>query len=121
MSGRVAEACWWVLAGVGLVGTWTFNLLSITAGRNYLGDWLGSGPSVNSLVVDVLVVLLACWVFMLVEARRIGIRRVWIYLVLALVVALAFALPLFLAVRERRIRALRSGRDGTPESVGRRS
>ncbi|WP_199539111.1 DUF2834 domain-containing protein [Desertihabitans brevis] len=107
MTGRAAEVLWFVLAGVGLVGTWTFNVLSIAAGRDYLGDWLGSGPSVSSLVVDVVVVLLACWVLMLVEARRLGIRHVWVYLVLAPVVALAFALPLFLAVRERRLRELR--------------
>ena len=92
-----------VLAIVGLAGTWTFNLFAIAARRDYLGDWLGSGPAVLSLTVDVLVAAVAAAVFMVVEARRVGMRRVWIYLVLIPVVALAFALPLFLAMRERRL------------------
>jgi hypothetical protein len=94
-----------VLAAIGLAGTWTFNIAAIVAGRDYLGDWVGSGPAVASLVVDVLVAAVAAAVFMVVEARRLGMRRVWIYLLLIPVVALAFALPLFLAMRERHLAA----------------
>lgn len=115
--GRLAGV-YLALAVVGLIGTWTFNVISVLAGRDYLGDWLGSGPSVSSLLVDVLVVLVAAWVLMLVEARRLGIRRVWLYLVLAPVVAVAFALPLFLAVRERRLAQLEAGPEPTGGRVG---
>lgn len=90
-----------VLAVVGLIGTWTFNVLAIVDHRDYVGDWVGSGPAVLSLTVDVLLAAVASAVFMVIESRRIGMRRVWIYLVLIPLVALAFALPLFLAMRER--------------------
>lgn len=92
-----------VLALVGLIGTWTFNVFAIAAHRDYLGDWIGSGPAVLSLTIDVLVAATASAVFMVIESRRIGMRRVWVYIVLIPLVALAFALPLFLAMRERHL------------------
>ncbi|RWZ52861.1 DUF2834 domain-containing protein [Labedella phragmitis] len=90
-----------VLAGVGFVGTWTYNVIAILESRDYLGDWFGSGPSVSSLTTDLLVVAVAAVVFMIVEGRRLRMRRVWLYLLAIPFVALAFALPLFLAFRER--------------------
>lgn len=100
-----------VLAILGLIGTWTFNVLAIAARRDYVGDWIGSGPAVLSLTIDVLVAATASAVFMVVESRRIGMRRVWVYIVLIPLVALAFALPLFLAMRERRLTAREAERD----------
>lgn len=90
-----------VLAGVGLVGTWTYNVIAIVERRDYLGDWFGSGPSVSSLTTDLLVVAIAAVIFMIVEGRRLGMRRVWLFLLAVPLVALAFAFPLFLAFRER--------------------
>ena len=97
------------LALAGLIGTWTFNILAVVQRHDYLGDWLNSGPAVASLVVDVLVAAIATAVFMVLEGRRLGMRAVWVYVLLIPFVALAFALPLFLAMRERRVRTLRGG------------
>lgn len=90
-----------VLAALGLVGTWAFNVAAIVQHRDYVGDWLQSGPAVSSLTVDVLIAAVAAIAFMVFESRRLGMRRVWVYIVLIPLVALAFALPLFLAMRER--------------------
>jgi len=38
-----------------------------------------------------------------IEARRIGMKKVWVYLLLSGVTALAFTFPLFLAMRERHL------------------
>ena len=46
---------------------------------------------------------IAAVVFMIVEAKRVGLRRVWLYVVLSGVTAMAFTFPLFLAMRERRL------------------
>ena len=46
---------------------------------------------------------LAALVFMVVEARRTGVRFVWIYVVLSFVVAVSVTFPLFLLARERRL------------------
>lgn len=100
-----------VLALVGLVGTWSFNLAAIAQRRDYVGDWLQSGPAVLSLTVDVLIAAVAVVAFMVIESRRLGMRRVWVYVVLIPLVALASALPLFLAMRER---TLAGRRDAAP-------
>lgn len=99
------ELLYLVLAAVGLVGTWTYNVIAILERRDYLGDWVLSGPSVSSLFTDLLVVAVAAVIFMIVEARRLRIRRVWLFLLAVPLIALAFAFPLFLAFRERAIAA----------------
>jgi len=95
------------LSVAGLIGTWTYNILSISQARDYLGDWTGSGPSVSSLTVDLLVTAVAGSILIVVEARRLGMKRAWLYVVLAVVLAFAFSFPLFLAMRERRLEAKR--------------
>ena len=48
--------------------------------------------------------------FIVVEARRLGMKRAWLYIVLSLVTAFAFTFPLFLAMRERRLRSVAADR-----------
>jgi len=95
-----------VLSALGLVGTWTFNVLSIVQLRDFVGDWVGSGPAVSSLTIDLLVTAVAGSVFMVLEARRLGMRHVWIYLVLSAITAFACMFPLFLSMRARRMHVL---------------
>ena len=91
------------LSVVGLIGTWTFNALAIVQMRDFVGDWVGSGPSVSSLTVDLLVVAVAGCILIVIEARRLGMKRAWLYVVLSGLTAFAFTFPLFLAMRERRL------------------
>ena len=92
-----------VLAIAGLVGTWTFNALAIVQMRDFIGDWVNSGPSVSSLTVDLLVVAVAGGILIIVEAKRLGMKRAWLYVVLSGITAFAFTFPLFLAMRQRRL------------------
>ena len=96
-----------VLALIGLVGTAVLNVWSVVAMRDYLGDLFTSGPAVSSIGVDLLVVAVAGCVLIVSEARRLGMRRAWLYIVLSGVTAFAFTFPLFLAMRERRLAATR--------------
>lgn len=96
---------WLVLAIVGLIGTWTFNALAIVQLRDFIGDWVNSGPAVSSLTVDLLIVAVAGSILMVVEARRLGMRFVWLYIVGSAITAFAFTFPLFLAMRERKLAA----------------
>lgn len=91
------------LALVGLVATWTFNLFAISQMVDFIGDLVGSGPAVSSITVDLLVVAIAGSIFIIVEAKRIGMRFGWLYVVLSGVTAFAFTFPLFLAMRERHL------------------
>lgn len=95
-----------ILSVIGLIGTLAFNVLAVAQHRNYFGDWFASGPAVNSLGVDLLIVAVAGSVFIVLEARRLKMRGAWIYLVLSAVTAFAFTFPLFLAMRARRLAML---------------
>ncbi|MCM3500325.1 DUF2834 domain-containing protein [Microbacterium sp. P26] len=99
------------LAIAGLIGTWTFNAFAIVQMRDFIGDLVTSGPAVSSITVDLLVVAIAGSVFIIVEARRLGMRFAWLYIVLSGITAFAFTFPLFLAMRQRRLTARRSAPD----------
>ena len=99
---------WLALAITGLVLSTVFNALSVVQARNFFADWVGSGPAVTSLTIDLAIVAVAGSILVIVEARRIGMRFGWLYLVVSGVTAFAFGFPLFLAMRERRLAAARS-------------
>ena len=61
-----------------------------------------------SITVDIALFMLAASVFLILEARRLGIRFAWLYIVLGLLVAISVTFPLFLIARERRL-AVRRG------------
>lgn len=96
------------LSVVGLAGTWFFNVLAIVQLRDFIGDWVGSGPSVSSLTVDLLVVAIAGSILMIIEGRRVGLRHTWVLVALSAITAFAFTFPLFLALRERRLTRARA-------------
>lgn len=96
---HVIAALYFVLAIVGGVGTWYFNL--IYTGGNYLGDWFANAAS-SSAAVDIIVVLVVASIFYIREGRRLGWRLplVLLFIPLSTFVAVAFAFPLFLGLRE---------------------
>ena len=87
-----------------LVATWSQNIRFLLREDN--GGVQGfvracyANPAAASITNDIVFVLLAAVVLMVVEARRLGIRHVWIYPLLSLVVALSVAFPLFLIARQ---------------------
>jgi len=98
------------IALVALVATWHQNIA-------YFGDDPFTGtvrfwkatlltPASVSITVDIFLLGLAVAVWMVAEARRLGIRFVWIYVVLGLLIAISVTAPLFLVARERRLQAL---------------
>jgi len=77
-------------------------------GQNYLDAWFGSAVD-WVLSLDLLIVAIAGSAFMIFEARKLGIKRVWLYIALSGLTAFAFTFPLFLAVRERKLAQLAAG------------
>jgi enterochelin esterase-like enzyme len=69
------------------------------AGQDYLRAWFGSAVD-WVLSVDLLIVAIAVAVFMIFEAKRLKMKRVWLYFLLSGITALAFTFPLFMAFRE---------------------
>lgn len=92
-----------VIALVALVATWWNNIGFFTTESTSLIDFFKSGYAnygSSSLTNDLLLFGLAAFVFMVVEARRIGIPKVWIYIVLSATIAVSVAFPLFLIRRQ---------------------
>lgn len=88
------------VAIIGLATAWVFNGIAVMQGADYLDAWFGS-PVDWVLSLDLLVVAIAGSAFMIFEAKRLGIRFVWLYILGSGISAFAFTFPLFLAMRER--------------------
>jgi hypothetical protein len=103
-----------LLSLLGAASTWTYNVLALRElGSAYtpaafLRVGFEGSVLLGSLASDFWVGSLAALVWMVVEAGRLGMRRRWLYVVLTFVIAWAFAFPLFLFMRERRLAAMRS-------------
>jgi hypothetical protein len=103
------------VALLALVGTWHQNLAYFQSNEGWLlGFVLATGrfwletlatPASTSITVDLGLLLLPLCVLMVIESRRLGIRFVWLYIVLGLLVAISVTFPLFLIARERKLAA----------------
>ena len=73
---------------------------------NYLGtdgsllDDITANGAATFTTIDLLAVALVALVFIVVEGRRLGMRFVWLYVVLTFAVAISVALPAFLIARQ---------------------
>jgi len=107
------------LSVVGLVATWTFNLrfMAESGGAFSTLDFVRAAYANNaaaSLGNDLLVGVAAFLVWSWVEARRLEMRHWWIHPLLTFAVAFAFAFPLFLFLRDRRLESLDRSAARTP-------
>ena len=93
---------YYVISAIGLVTAVVLNGIASTSGADYFGAWFGTIVD-WVLSIDLLVVAMAVVVFMLVEAKRLGMKRVWLYFLASGVTAIAFTFPLFMANREKKI------------------
>ena len=100
----------WIYAAIAagaLFATWSQNLAffaqSPDAGVAGFLRAAYANPAAASLVNDLWFLGLAAVVFMVVEARRVGVRFVWLYVVLSFLVAVSVSVPLFLLARERKL------------------
>lgn len=92
----------------GLVVPWYYNLkYMVIEGQTFtVQAFVASGFTntlASSLTSDFFIGSTAVLVWMMVEARRIGMRFRWVYLILTFGIAFAFACPLFLLMRELRL------------------
>ena len=87
-------------------GTWSENLAYFGPGGHGGGAFLPdlrANPATRSISVDLGWFLFAAAVLMVLEARRIGLRFVWAYVVFAFAIAISVTFPLFLIAREVRM------------------
>lgn len=102
---ELRKSLFWVyllLALAGLVTAWVFNYLAVVEGQDYGQAWTATAVDLV-LTYDLGIVAVAGVIFMIAEGRRIGLKRVWLLILLSGVTAMAFVFPLFLALRERKL------------------
>ena len=92
---------------IALIATWSQNLLYFQGDHpagmgQYILDLKASG-SARSFTVDIGLYLLAGTGLMVTEARRLGVKWVWAYVILGFAIAISVTFPLFLIAREMRL------------------
>ncbi|MDP2260804.1 MAG: DUF2834 domain-containing protein [Caulobacter sp.] len=70
-------------------------------------------PATRIVTIDLLLLSLAAMTFMVLEARRLGIRFVWAYILLGFALAISVTFPLFMIARERHL-AWQEGGESAP-------
>src|ERR1044071_613284 len=103
-----------LIAVLALIGTWGNNLAYLHLGflQANLTFWpvtLVNAAS-RSITVDIFFLGLAVFIWMVLEARRLGMRYVWLYLILGMLIAISVTVPVFLINRERALAAREIGR-----------
>jgi len=94
------------IAVAALIATWSQTLAySDMAAGSLLAFWndAKTTPASRSLTSDLLLFGLAAVILMVTEARKHGVKFVWLYVAAAYVIAISAAFPLFLIARELRI------------------
>jgi len=62
-----------------------------------------NNPASQSLSFDLLILSSSVFIWMLIEKSRLGIKHFWIVVITTFSIAIAFAAPFFLFLRERRL------------------
>ena len=97
-----------LVAVAALAATWGQNLQyvwqtgEVSALNQFLPD-LRANPASRSISVDIGLFVLAAAAFMVIEARRLGVRFVWLYVLLGFMIAISVTFPLFMIARELRL------------------
>lgn len=96
-----------LVALTALIMTWGQNLLYFTGANpegfgQYILDLKVNGAA-RSFTVDIGLYLLAGTGLMVAEARRLGVKFVWLYVLLGFGIAISVTFPLFLIAREMRL------------------
>ena len=90
-----------------LIATWSQNLAYTGAGMvsafQLFVQETRVNPASRSITVDIAFLLLAASAFMVIEARRLGVRFVWLYILFGFLIAISVTFPLFMIARELRL------------------
>jgi Terpene cyclase DEP1 len=96
-----------IVALAALPATWINNLAFMSQPSNSsFTDFLRAAyanAAAASLSNDLFLLAAAACIFMVIEGRRIGLRFVWVYLVISPLIAISVAFPLFLIARHLKL------------------
>jgi hypothetical protein len=105
ISRAVLSAIYAAIGLAALIGTWGNNAayldLGIIGANLHFWQETLVNPASRSITVDILFLSLAVIIWMLLEARRLSMRWVWLYVLAGVFIAISAAFPAFLVHRER--------------------
>jgi hypothetical protein len=94
-----------LLALIALVGTWSHNVAYLGGGflEGNQKFWLDTlvTPASTSITVDLFVLGFAINLWMVLEARRIALSYVWLYVLAGALIAISVTFPVYMIQRER--------------------
>ncbi|MFN8043260.1 MAG: DUF2834 domain-containing protein [Mycobacterium sp.] len=120
-SQKVLCGVYALVAAVALIVVWS-QTLAYTHGsfieyqRAFWTDTRATAAS-RTMTADILMLGSSIAILMVIEARRWGVRFVWLYILGGFFIAVSAAFPLFLIARERRIAGADAPRINTFDSV----
>ncbi len=99
-----------LLALIGISATWFFNIQFFlseedTSLANFIAQTGTTFPA-KSINADLLVVVFTFFTWYIPEAIRLKMKHWWVFIPLTFLIAIAFAFPLFLYFRARKLEAL---------------
>ena len=119
-SRKVLCVVYGVISVAALIATWSQNLAYFDKPARFLLDFMNDAkvtPSSRSLTVDLLLFGLSGEILMVIEARKYGIKFVWLYVLGGLAIAISVTFPLFLIARELRMSASDAPRLHTTDTI----
>jgi hypothetical protein len=104
-SSKVLCAAYGVIAIAALIATWSQNIAYFDTPSGLGGFWTDTkvNPASRSITVDIVLFSIAAAILMVIEARKHGVRFVWLYIAGGLLIAISVTFPLFLIAREVRV------------------
>ena len=102
-SRKVLCVIYGAIAVAALIATWSQNLAYFDKPARFLVDFMNDSkvtPASRSLTVDILLFALAATILMVIEARKHGVKFVWLYIAGGFALAISVTFPLFLIARE---------------------
>jgi 4-amino-4-deoxy-L-arabinose transferase-like glycosyltransferase len=119
-SSKVLCAVYAAISLAALIATWSQNAAYFDNPGGFLVEFLNDSkvtPAGRSLTVDIVLFFLAAAFLMVIEARKHGVRFVWLYIVGGLLIAISVTFPLFLIARELRVGRTETTRLGAVDTV----
>ncbi|MFZ0833698.1 MAG: DUF2834 domain-containing protein [Mycobacterium sp.] len=109
LARKVLCAVYALIALLALIATWSQTVAYTHSGLAAFFDNFWRDTKVNAasrnITADALMLSMSVVILMVVEARKYGVRFVWLYIVGGFFVAISVTVPLFLIAREIRIGA----------------
>jgi len=105
------EHLYLLLAILGVCATWYYNIqwMQTTENASLIDFFAQTGPNLpsKSIVADITCVVLTFFVWYIPDAIQLKVKYWWILIPLTFFVAIAFTFPLYLYMRERKLRIMK--------------